>query len=190
MQDRSSLHPGRVKLIPVSGQEHVYDMVRADEPEQEGTPLSKATFLTDETAALFGLGSDAVPDEVFQLLAGSSKIAVGTYKGTGKTSIGTIRTLTFDFTPKALIVSNSGKGIYNPNGNDPQNDAIFVDGGSALSTYVAIGNFTSYANALQCTFSDCKATIELLSENGSGDAYSAYGTLDSTGGTYHYIAIG
>lgn len=64
MQDRVPLYPGRVKLIPVSGQENTYDMVRSDEPTQEGDPLSKATFLKDLTAALYGLGTDAVPDDV------------------------------------------------------------------------------------------------------------------------------
>lgn len=69
MQDRTPLYPGRVKLIPVEGQENTYDMVRADEPTQEGDPMSKATFLKDATAALFGLGSDAVPDDALALLA-------------------------------------------------------------------------------------------------------------------------
>lgn len=64
MKDRVPLYPGRVKLTPVSGKENTYDMVRADEPTQEGTPLSKATFLKDATAALYGLGADAVPDDV------------------------------------------------------------------------------------------------------------------------------
>lgn len=69
MQDRVPLYPGRVKLNPVSGQENTYDMVRADEPTQEGDPLSKATFLKDNTAASFGLGSDAVPDDALALLS-------------------------------------------------------------------------------------------------------------------------
>ena len=36
---------------------------------QQGDPLNKATLLADATAALFGLGTDAVPDDVLQLLA-------------------------------------------------------------------------------------------------------------------------
>ena len=68
MQDRVPLHPGRVKLTPVAGQENTYDMTRADEPTQEGTPLNKATLLKDATAALYGLGADAVPDDVFAAL--------------------------------------------------------------------------------------------------------------------------
>lgn len=64
MKDRVPLYPGRVKLVPVSGQENVYDMTRADQPTQQGDPLNKATLLKDATAALFGLSTDAVPDDV------------------------------------------------------------------------------------------------------------------------------
>ena len=87
MKDRVSLYPGRVKLIPVSGQENTYDMVRADEPTQNGDPLSKATFLKDSTAALFGLDNAALPDDVLvaikTMFDGRVRIASGTYRGTG-----------------------------------------------------------------------------------------------------------
>lgn len=65
MQDRTSRYPGRVKLVPVDEANGIYDMIRADEPTQAGDPLSKKTFLKDETAALFGLDSAATPDCVF-----------------------------------------------------------------------------------------------------------------------------
>ena len=52
MKDRVPLYPGRVKLTPVAGQANTYDMSRADSPQQEGTPINKATLLSDETAAL------------------------------------------------------------------------------------------------------------------------------------------
>ena len=64
MNDRIPLYPGRVKMTPVAGQANTYDMVRADDPTQAGTPMNKATFLKDATAALFGLGTGAVPDDV------------------------------------------------------------------------------------------------------------------------------
>lgn len=50
MKDRIPKYPGRVRLTPVTGQQDVYDLVRADEPEQDGTPLNKATLLSDDTA--------------------------------------------------------------------------------------------------------------------------------------------
>lgn len=68
MQDRVSLYPGRVKLEPVAGQANTYDLTRADQPTQEGTPLNKASLLKDATASLLGLSTDAVPDDAFVAL--------------------------------------------------------------------------------------------------------------------------
>lgn len=68
MKDRVPLYPGRVTLTPVSGQANTFDLVRADQPTQDGTPLNKASLLKDATAALFGLGTDAVPDDVLDWL--------------------------------------------------------------------------------------------------------------------------
>ena len=43
-KDRVPTHPGRVKLTPVPGQDNTFDMVRFDEPIEEGTPLDKASI--------------------------------------------------------------------------------------------------------------------------------------------------
>lgn len=43
-KDRVPTHAGRVKLKPVDGQADTYDMERADDPTETGTPLDKATF--------------------------------------------------------------------------------------------------------------------------------------------------
>lgn len=40
--DRVPTYPGRVKLTPVTGKANTYDMVRADEPVEVGTPIDKA----------------------------------------------------------------------------------------------------------------------------------------------------
>lgn len=69
MKDRVSLYPGRVTLTPVSGQANTFDLTRADQPTQEGTPLNKASLLKDATAALFGLPNTAVPDDALHLLS-------------------------------------------------------------------------------------------------------------------------
>lgn len=69
VEDRLSTYPGRVELTPVSGQTNVYDMVRADEPVQEGTPLNKAlldqkadTLTENVTVYVSTGGSDADGD--------------------------------------------------------------------------------------------------------------------------------
>ena len=75
MQDRASLYPGRVKLEPVAGQANLYDLTRADQPTQEGTPLNKANLLSDATAAAIKalLASQtedpAMPNEALNILA-------------------------------------------------------------------------------------------------------------------------
>lgn len=68
MQDRVPKYPNRVMLKPVEGQPNTYDLVRADEPIQEGTPLNKGTLLDDSTCILLGLNKLAVPNTAFQKL--------------------------------------------------------------------------------------------------------------------------
>lgn len=84
MQDRVPLYPGRVTLTPVSGQANTFDLVRADQPTQEGTPLNKASLLKDATAALFGKTNAAVPDDILSLLS-KSMMAEVTEKYTKQT---------------------------------------------------------------------------------------------------------
>lgn len=101
MKDRVSVHPGRVKLTPVAGEQNTYDMLRADSPTQEGTPLNKNTILKDTTAALYGLGTDAVPDEVLGVLGKSALTQIsGKYT---ETTIGEIPT------GSKIILNESGK---------------------------------------------------------------------------------
>ena len=70
MQDRVPVNPGRVLIAPENGAAPYYaTMTRADNPTQEGTALNKANLLKDATAAKFGLGADAVPDDVFGVLS-------------------------------------------------------------------------------------------------------------------------
>ena len=147
MQDRVSLYPGRVKLVPVPGKENTYDMVRADSPTQEGTPLNKDSLLKDATAALFGLTTDAVPDDVLALikpmidsnyaelssLANSkAKIVAGSYVGTGDNTYK--RTLNCGFNPKLVIIVPSDGGFTIGN-SELFRTAVLVQGLSTASIY-------------------------------------------------------
>ena len=68
MKDRIPKYAGRVKLIPVANQPNIYDMTRADEPLEEGTPLKKATLLSDETATSLGLTGDSNVNDALSAL--------------------------------------------------------------------------------------------------------------------------
>lgn len=50
MTDRVPTKPGRVKLTKEDGTVEYAVLERADEPTQEGTPINKATLLSDATA--------------------------------------------------------------------------------------------------------------------------------------------
>lgn len=69
MQNRVPTKPNRALIRPEDGGSAFYATItRADEPTQAGDPLNKATFLKDETAALFGLDPSATPNDVFAWL--------------------------------------------------------------------------------------------------------------------------
>lgn len=114
MQDRIPLYPGRVTLTPVSGQANTYDMARADQPTEEGTPLNKNTLLKDATAALYGLGSDAVPDDVLGMLGDSIQLEANAVpsceeKTIGQFSVGQEVKINENGGLKSYIVIQQGK---------------------------------------------------------------------------------
>lgn len=158
MKDRVPLYPGRVKLNPVSGQPNTFDLVRADQPTQEGTPLNKASLLNDATAALYGLPNTAVPDDVLSKIKTlidsananantKARIATGSYTGTGTSGASNPNSLTFSFPPEFLVVFPNQKanrlflvrGMTEsntmPSGASDGNVAVAWDG-STVSWYV------------------------------------------------------
>lgn len=194
MKDRIPLYPGRVKLNPVTGQENTYDMVRADEPTQEGTPLNKASLLKDETAALYGKGADAVPDDILSILSkavlfvdgylkdiGGSKVGprieTGSYVGTGTYGPKNPCSLTFDFTPKILLMHRGGTTAY----TDSSNCMVFVWN---ITNDFYIGSTAVSHNRV--TYSG--NTISWY--NDSDRLGSDLPQLNESGATYWYTAIG
>ena len=188
MKDRVPLYPGRVKMVPVAGQENVYNMTRADQPTQEGTPLNKATLLKDATAALFGLGADSVPDDVLQKLAGAAfvsggtitdvngnqlgvQIETGSYVGTGTHGEDNPNSLTFGFEPKMVFVIGGNRR------------ALGAFSSSALSKGMSISSFgAGIIGGLAVSWSGSTVTWYY-----SGSAASQLNEINSG---YEYLAIG
>lgn len=70
MKDRNVQHASRFRLTKVPGTDDVYDLIPAPgEVYEEGTLINKSALLKDATAALFGLGTDAVPDDALAALS-------------------------------------------------------------------------------------------------------------------------
>ena len=171
MKDRISRYPGRVELTPVPGQPNVFDLHRADEPIEEGTPLNKASLLTDATATLYGYGKDAVPDDVLisikAMLDEKAKISTGSYIGTGTYGEEAPCSLTFDFVPKLVVVALGQSYQY----------GLFWHTGNTISN---MGASAAYDKIIT-------QTGKTLSWYSSGRA--SY-QLNETGITYHYLVIG
>ena len=129
MQDRVSLYPGRVKLVPVAGQENTYDMVRADSPTQEGMPLNKANLLSDDAEiALFGVANDRTVSEAFTGIGSKLKLIMSD-----------MASITLTVTDQAgnPVKNVLVNGIYSDSGA-----AVYTNDSGVASGYIAEGSQT------------------------------------------------
>nr|DAH76952.1 MAG TPA: hypothetical protein [Caudoviricetes sp.] len=86
MQDRVPVNPGRVKITPEGGSAYYATMVRADNPTQEGTPLSKDTLFSAAAEGKYPDGVDT-PSKAFEEI--SNRLPkVGDIKTTVRADLG------------------------------------------------------------------------------------------------------
>ena len=190
MKNRVPANPGRVLITPEDGSAAFYaTLTRADNPTEAGDPLNKETLLKDATAALYGLDATAVPDEVLvearslistaQSTADSKcKIVSGSYTGTGTYGSDNKNSLTFDGTPKLLIVSSTVSSAYGGSRTYPQ--LIFVYGESGSIASLITNGSDVFASA---TVSRSGDTVSWYSADGAAQQLNVSGTK------YYYIAI-
>ena len=168
---------------------------------QQGTPLNKDTLLKDATAALYVLGSDAVPDDVLAKLANAAfvenggltdvggnsvgiQIATGSYVGTGTYGASNPNSLTFSFTPKIWgIVFMTILGSFG-NVSAYVLPNIFYWG---VNNNFSIGNITSRDSVGTYEFNSIEytgSTVKWWQEN------QAENQLNLQNGVYYYFALG
>lgn len=183
MKDRVSAYPGRVRLIPVAGQENVYDIERADEPSQIGTELKRDTLLSDATAALLGLTDSATPNDAFariKTLIGDLdgeiiKIRTGSYEGTGVFGAKeTHNSLTFDKTPYLVIIMSRVQ-LY---------PLLFLMRG-VTQHYLQAGG--QYSNRITTEWTD--TGVSWYNDTVGSLQGSAWQQFNESGETYNYVAI-
>lgn len=184
MQDRVSTHPGRWKLTPVAGLTNTYDCERADSPTVAGTPLNKATFLTDATAtaiAALGVTSPSLPTEALSAIASILSnmgvndvchIDAGTYVGTGVYT-GSPIDLTFSITPKFVII-----GTNDSNCGVPSDTTIltWINGQTASKS--------SNQNYVQWSLNG--KTLRRTNHT----YLNAAQMMNTSGTTYYYVGVG
>jgi hypothetical protein len=66
MKDRTPRYPGRIKLTHEDGTVEYVTIERADDPVEPGTPLNKATLLTEETGGMLGLDDTGTVNDALQ----------------------------------------------------------------------------------------------------------------------------
>lgn len=77
MYDRNVEYPNRYQLVKVEGTDDIFDLVPAPgRVDNDGTLINKNTLLKDATAALYGLGTESVPDDVLKKLSEAALVGV------------------------------------------------------------------------------------------------------------------
>lgn len=184
MQDRVSLYPGRVKLEPVAGQANLYDLTRADQPTQEGTPLNKANLLSDATAAAIkallasqtedpatlnealNILAQAVED-VTTVAAGKCSIANSTYTGNGKYGSANPVTLTFPQKPRLIIIFGAS-ALTLIHDDSTEGDSPIITHSIYEDTAMWHANNVSWSGATLSFYNTVNATFQA---NISGEIY-------------------
>lgn len=100
MKDRTPRLPNRIKLTHENGTVEYVTWERADDPVEPGTPLNKASLLTDETGSMVGLDDTGTVNDALGRIILSSvsetvarselddlEIQIGTAYANGSTAV-------------------------------------------------------------------------------------------------------
>lgn len=184
MKDRSVEYPNRYRLQKVDGTDDIYDLVPAPgEVTDEGTFINKATLLKDATAALYGLGGDAVPDDVLEALNTSIQVqrhcSLGDYLWAESTTVGTTVAGKGMATGNGIfaVLDNSADSIlYTKDGNTWSSTAFSLD---CNYLYFVNGLFfvtTGASSGVIYSSADCETWTNVIPGSYTGISYGiAYG---------------
>jgi hypothetical protein len=184
VKNRESLYPGRVKLTPVDAANGIYDLVRADQPQEPGTPLNKK--LLDFAVAACGVTAGtatayALDDEFggFTLTDGA-KVTLKLHVNSGNGA-----TLNINSTGARPIISRYGDpiseginaGTWLVATYNKSLDAFVLDGGHER---IAGGSFVGDGTGIS------NITIPFSGTNG---VYAQYGSITETSASPKKIVL-
>lgn len=165
---------------------------------QMGTPYAKSSVLADETAALFGFGATAIPDDIFKKIVSGfnmtgphfiqnnevlhtgnieslnmAQIVTGSYVGTGTYGSNNKNVLTLSIRPRLLIVAGEESMMIAAYGAE---HCLFFYSVTGTSSNVQVNNISWGDN-----------TVQWYNENSS---YGAKFQMNTEKAEYHYTVIG
>ena len=193
MKNRESLYPGRVKLTPVDAANGIYDMIRADEPQEVGTPLGKK--LLDYAVAACGVTAGTataytLDDEFggFELVDGA-KVNFRLHVASGANP-----TLNVNGTGAKALVDATNMALST---NFPAGTWIDARYSAPLDAYVLTGNskmrwvnqLTANATAISVTIPDGYTTYRLYAGLRSNSGYTT-GLAITTNAGMKIMALG
>lgn len=190
--DRVSAYPGRVKLTPVSGQDNTYDMVRADQPTQEGTPINKALFdkkadvlTANVTLYVTTSGNDSTADgtsskpyRTIQAALDSIPKNLGGYVATIDIGAGTYaETVVVDsFSANRIVLGGTVGAVVKINRLDIRNCTVNITNITLTTTVEGV-----YASTSARVYLDPSTT--LICNNGTYGLYARYNSMCTMLGT-------
>lgn len=151
-------------------------------------------ILSNETKVLYGLGTNAVPDDVFALTKtlvnnaqnsadSKAKIGFGSYTGNGAMT-DKAKTLNFSFKPKVVIITGPGDSYK----DNSYGFTIFMQGAAYSHINVGALNTTDVSSTYGYPFN--------LSWSGNSVTWKSTNNMDAAiglntnGRKYYYVAIG
>lgn len=194
MYDRVSRNPGRVLITPEDGSGAFYaTLALADNPTVVGTPLNAANLLSQATAALYGLGAAAVPDDVLaqartlittaqNTASDKSKIVIGQYAGVDVNKAGG------SITPVSLSFSGKPIGVFilmSTEGKVTLPSCFIRPCTIGFVSHIAFYDSSSISNRLVVSASPVTWGGSSVTITATDVQYS----LNLSGNTYYYIAF-
>lgn len=194
MTDRNVQFPNRYKLTKVAGTDDIYDLTPAPGTiTEEGTMINKLTLLQDDTAALYGLGTDAVPDDalsaIYDILS-DPLIQEVSYTGTGRYGSSSPSSVTFSFAPDVVIAMGFERDESYIQRFGTEIEGVWVTYTKFMSTDAYLVSYNAFSDGSSGSAGTVYAKI---SENGK--MLSWYNTegasqqLNHLGDVWHFIGI-
>ena len=197
-----SLYPTYEDFIRAFASGQIFTDLKINTPgwNTTGTALNKANLLKDATAALYGMTSAAVPDDVFRATRGlistaqstangRLRVESGSYVGTNTIGPDGPNRLSFSFSPKLMIIFSNYR-IVSSSATVPIQDpfvGLFMAGASSAGRiYFNNGAFIPVCEIKYVTWNGNTVEWYCTANNRVGVADQ----LNSSNTSYKYTAIG
>lgn len=186
---------GRVLITPEGGGTPFYATLEmADDAIDIGTPLNKASLLKDTTASIFGLGTEALPDEVLQII-GRFNTGIGNDYIWAKQKLETQvelvpidnYTISVNLPGSSFYIADNTEDLVNladPIIVIPHSDILSLNGDTYVGKYFKAGASPTETNQVYKFVKTVNITVE------AGPSYSFVDSVSQVYASDQYVTYG